>query len=327
MILALVMRGWVGVVASFFLPLIAARCPAGTIQGPTASECYYQTTDALPWQQAEDACVAKGGHLAVITNAKSNDFLSTLLNVRCSNAYWVGASVQRLTMKWTWTDNSTWGTYVNWANAQPTSKATLCLVYNIRNKQWYSEQCASVKPYICKIPAVTTSDGPACPLCQKAMTCPSPAPSEPRRPYCESTWTYFPTTDKGYKILKGYYTWPISQTKCNLLGGHLASIHSAEEETFIEEMTTIGLPVPNAGAGRLGVWIGYKAPNADAQFSWVDGTPTDYTNWGPSRPQAGPMYANMYPDDFTQQPDFSRKWDNFLADTDVSRAAVCKRDY
>lgn len=101
---------------SCIVALAQGRCPSGTIQGPTAAECYYHTTDGLPWQQADDACVKKGGHLAVIDNAQSNDFLATLLSVRCANAYWIGGSVQRLTMKWAWADNSTWGTYINWAN-------------------------------------------------------------------------------------------------------------------------------------------------------------------------------------------------------------------
>src|SRR3569623_898881 len=39
-------------------------------------------------------------------------------------------------------------------------------------------------------------------------------------------------------------------------------------------------------------WIGLNALEDDINFSWVDGTPLDYKNWGPKRPA---MLISTYP--------------------------------
>lgn len=64
-------------------------------------------------------------------------------------------------------------------------------------------------------------------------------------------------------------------------GGHLASIHSQEEDDYISRVVD-----PN-GVGNITPWIG-AIPNTNSglfdagaagTYAWIDGTPWDYSNW------------------------------------------------
>ncbi|VDM85198.1 unnamed protein product [Strongylus vulgaris] len=67
-------------------------------------------------------------------------------------------------------------------------------------------------------------------------------------------------------------------------GGHLVSIHSEEENTFIS--STSFADDKNADCLQL-TWIGLKKPNypANATWAWTDGSALDYLNWAPGKPE------------------------------------------
>lgn len=62
--------------------------------------------------------------------------------------------------------------------------------------------------------------------------------------------------------------WTDLQPQCMSFGADLASVHDAEENLFLTLM------VPN-GAN----WIGLNDIGNEGVFTWVDGSPLDYTNW------------------------------------------------
>nr|2ZIB_A Chain A, Type II antifreeze protein [Brachyopsis segaliensis] len=67
-------------------------------------------------------------------------------------------------------------------------------------------------------------------------------------------------------------TWDLAEANCVNKGGHLASIHSLEEQLYIKDIV--------AGI----VWIGGSACKVAGAWSWTDGTPVDYRTWCPTKP-------------------------------------------
>jgi hypothetical protein len=82
-----------------------------------------------------------------------------------------------------------------------------------------------------------------------------------------------------YALGSGSATFMEAEQSCqDDFGGHLASIHSSEEDAFIS-----GLVDPQ-GIGGITAWIGGFAEEGfedgpGALYEWTDGTHWDYANW------------------------------------------------
>ncbi|XP_039605841.1 C-type lectin domain family 4 member E-like [Polypterus senegalus] len=100
-------------------------CPYGWLIYQTS--CYYISTDQMNWKDSQDDCVAKGGHLVIITNEKVQRFLNEHVNT--SHA-WIGLSDLKEEGKWIWVDSTT-PTMRYWADRQP--------------DDWNGEDCAHIR--------------------------------------------------------------------------------------------------------------------------------------------------------------------------------------
>ena len=74
-----------------------------------------------------------------------------------------------------------------------------------------------------------------------------------------------------------------AEGNCVNLGGHLASIHSAEEQNFL--MQTFN---PSED-----VWIGAVDADHDWVWEWTDGSPFDFSYWLSDQPDGGQYYTVM----------------------------------
>jgi hypothetical protein len=74
--------------------------------------------EQLTWKEARDKCRAKGGHLAKVTSAEQNQFLTSLLTEQEIESAWLGATDEEHEDSWTWLDGSPL-TYANWDPGQP----------------------------------------------------------------------------------------------------------------------------------------------------------------------------------------------------------------
>ena len=93
---------------------------------------------------------------------------------------------------------------------------------------------------------------------------------------CEPGWELFQMSC--YKIPEDLKNWESAENYCVQEGGHLASIHSKEENDFLfrlEALSPISSPVSIIG-GKV---------KPDQTFFWSDGTEFDYSNWQPGQPQ------------------------------------------
>jgi len=69
----------------------------------------------------------------------------------------------------------------------------------------------------------------------------------------------------------GAMSWSQARAYCQGLGGHLATVESAEEEAFLESLSSGYNP-----------WIGLYG--SEAGWNWVTGEPIGYTNWPSNQP-------------------------------------------
>uniref|UniRef100_A0A914EA29 C-type lectin domain-containing protein n=1 Tax=Acrobeloides nanus TaxID=290746 RepID=A0A914EA29_9BILA len=176
--------------------------------------------------------------------------------------------------------------------------------------QWFANICDNKLAYICETNATSSN-------------CPTAAPKHVYT--CDSEWTFFSGSNACYKVHVENLTWSEAQQVCNTEGANLTSIHNDEENQFIIRITQTGMDVYDIGEP----WIGLSSLENDGiSYTWVDGTPVDYTNWGPNRP-GNPPYS-VFPvcyitsDNCIGAADFYGHW----IDTEVyriHRAFICKK--
>lgn len=81
-----------------------------------------------------------------------------------------------------------------------------------------------------------------------------------------------PQNGHSYFVYPDSVSWIDAKTACESLGGHLATISDAQEQTFVEQLS-------QTCSERTNFWLGgYYDRNRDI-WKWVDGTPFTYTNW------------------------------------------------
>ena len=106
-----------------------------------------------------------------------------------------------------------------------------------------------------------------------------------------------------YKYVPAIVTWDAANMQCIRMGGHLVTISDAEENQFVLSL-----------GGAWDKWIGLRKTGAN--FTWVDKSPMNYTNWGPGQPDAakekGKMEAEnagvMVGNRENQYYDWTRQW-------------------
>ena len=73
-------------------------------------------------------------------------------------------------------------------------------------------------------------------------------------------------------------TWTSASQNCQQLGGNLTSIHSEEENDFLNTMIT--------AVTKNDIWIGGTVVD-QYTFGWSDGSVWDYENWLSDQPDFG----------------------------------------
>jgi hypothetical protein len=87
-----------------------------------------------------------------------------------------------------------------------------------------------------------------------------------------------------YQLFDSFIPWNAAEQQCVSWGGHLASIESAEENSFLNRWPA-ELGISN-GDGS-GIWIGGTDAQQDGVFRWVAGSPFSFAGWAPGQPNDG----------------------------------------
>ncbi|EYC37341.1 hypothetical protein Y032_0801g2419 [Ancylostoma ceylanicum] len=298
------------------------QCPSGGVFNAQFNKCYTFASEPAPFALAEQNCINLGGHLVSISNAFENDIVSdnakTALASTNATAFWIGASDLVTTGKWAWTDNTNF-LYTNWASGQPQSGKD-CASTRLSDGRWLADGCLVTKAYACAVPPQLASTCPPPPTCP-TLTTPTPAVCTQRRctPHCDSEWTYFVQANSCYKLFFGQ-KWDDAEAFCIEQGGHLASVHSEQENTFVANLARTNEKQSNP---HELTWIGLKA--SGNAWVWSDKTKVDYINWAPKQPD-NPGKENCV--QIAQDPSdhgWYENWNNEDCNT-VMRAFVCKKN-
>ncbi|XP_071834012.1 lectin 1-like [Apostichopus japonicus] len=113
---------------------------------------------------------------------------------------------------------------------------------------------------------------------------------------CPSKWTGL--NGKCYRLFSAEpKSFDAAETACQsaklvdcqgnvLVSGHLASVHSQEEQNFLFDMVRAALP--HTGGWDPQVYIGMEVGSQNNLQSWTDGSNVDFTGWFPGEPNNGP---------------------------------------
>jgi len=105
-------------------------------------------------------------------------------------------------------------------------------------------------------------------------------------------------------LIQKRLSWNDAEIRCKEEGGHLASIHSKEENDFVFKVVNEG------DKNHPYYWIGLEGLIPEEQFVWSDKSALNYTNWkgGKQGSGVGGRCAQI----ITNQPGNNGKWFKFL---------------
>ncbi|CAJ0924094.1 unnamed protein product, partial [Mesorhabditis belari] len=93
-------------------------------------------------------------------------------------------------------------------------------------------------------------------------------------------WSYLAKTASSYKFIARPMTFDEAEEYCASQKDHLVSIHSQEENDFVQKLA-------KNVTSSLVFWIGMKRnPNKENAFEWTDGSSVDFTNWKVGEPDS-----------------------------------------
>ena len=81
---------------------------------------------------------------------------------------------------------------------------------------------------------------------------------------------------------QGGITWSAAEANAEGLGGHLVSVHSGAESSFLQSLVSSGSAGETTYGYYRGPWIGGALTSGS--WGWSDGSPFNYRNWFPGQP-------------------------------------------
>ena len=88
---------------------------------------------------------------------------------------------------------------------------------------------------------------------------------------CDDGWGYF--RGRCYRQVAACDSWGSAQGKCATMGANLPSIHSQEENVYVQSLH---------GGERS--WLGLTDINSEGNFVWSDGSPFKFKHWASGQP-------------------------------------------
>ncbi|MCG8406730.1 MAG: hypothetical protein MI923_16160 [Phycisphaerales bacterium] len=126
-------------------------------------------------------------------------------------------------------------------------------------------------------------------------------------------------------------TWQQAEAEAISMGGHLATITSADENDFVHSLIATNPAFwVNVGVDTRGPWLGAfqqpGSPEPNSGWTWVTGEPFDYTNWGtsangPTQPQDNPSGEDWLHFFGGGNSNFADTWNDLHADGNPPNAA------
>eukprot|EP01046_Picozoa_sp_COSAG06_P025369 COSAG06_NODE_2128_length_7534_cov_2.020713_2_plen_857_part_00 len=296
----------------------ASSCDSCNPEKYDTSQCIYtRVTHGLGMLDAEAICDRAGGNLATIHH---DDDLAAILAASGASATsaWIGLHVQAgaecTSENFIWTDASNSSEYsLPWVDgAADCSDIRPCVDTPDSGESWdflaataladfniWVVGCSDLAP-LCQDPVlgemVQDVCMSTCGVCDDACTRLTAA-GQVEVVKCASSPSEFVCQQCGlrpnpsqFKSFETRVRWEEAEDACVVDGGHLASIHSEEENSEVYGLMS--------QSSAYGAWIGFHDRHVEAGctgqgndpsdydtgFMWMDGTPVDYTNWQSGEP-------------------------------------------
>jgi len=243
------------------------------------TDCYFTSPDTHTGSTAQHYCTIRGGNAAIIESQEEMDLLKeTLLdstvylgiNMQDYRRYQISAALKIAGHTG----------FTAFGDGEPKSED--CIVADMSDSfTWKEVSCAEHHTVLCKAAATVVKEPPNCAAGQTMF-----------ENFC--FWAYDNRS----------YTWSQAEAECMNRGLQLASIHSQEEQDFVNGLTTSSL------------WIGLTDLKSEGHFQWSDGTPLDFQHWDSDEPDGADNYNCVH----TRNP--YGYWSDY--DCDNRNGVVCK---
>lgn len=232
---------------------------------------FYNT--AVTWKTAKAICEAKGGHLVIINNSGENSFANNL----AQTDIWMGITDSQHEAQWV----DVFGNaipYSNWADSQPDNHQ-MCENYGemYKNGTWNDHKNFAKLAFVCEY--------------ENAVSNLEPAISQSFNGHKYELYNIQSSWFEAYRI-------------CKQLGGHLATISSAEENEFVARLA-------NTVSNSSYTWLGGSDVYSEGKWFWITDESFSYTNWNENQPDnynSSEHYLHMYP---------SGKWNDSASGSNV----------
>lgn len=234
------------------------HCPEGWIH--TGTKCVYFIMDRMNFTTARQVCqkLSKDNQLdlASIHSAGEQAYLTAAM-VTLDQHLWIG---MRYESGFMWVDQ-TRVSYTNWGPNEPNGGQGVeeCVEVSSETGRWNDISCSDEFGAICMM----TQD-PSLPDHHTLNNCP-----EPHSAYTQYNGACYRAVDTPQK-------WEEAEATCAGEGAHLVSIVTISEDSFVWAAAQ-----QNAFAA---VWTGFTNKDDLETFTWSDGWPTTFTNWGRHEP-------------------------------------------
>ncbi|CAJ0568168.1 unnamed protein product, partial [Mesorhabditis spiculigera] len=237
-------------------------CPSDSLLITDLGSCFFFANFPAKGDDAEQFCHFYDGHLVNVENAFENSIVASYALKEIGNVQiLLGLQHNTTNDLWLWRDGTN-ATYFHWAAGQPDSGG--CVALNIEERTWRTIDCATPLPFVCRFAELQT-------------TTPHTTTPDPDA-VCEDGWKYFAKTDMCY--LHGremsYYE---AEDFCQEHRGHLASIHSQEENDFVRDLAYNTTCDRNGNRWLYGVTVlgGQVNETSNETMWWTDGSAPDFT--------------------------------------------------
>ena len=218
---------------------------------------YYMLYDeSKSWSEAQAFCESMGGHLVCIGSQNEQDFLIELSKSSTKKNLWIGAKTDA-TGIYSWVSNEAFG-YTNWAEDEPN---------NLFDSQYTAMMYTHNASYDAGLWNDENENGRSWSgyyLSDFGFVCEWEAdfekPTEVKK-----------YGDHYYKVYSdASISWHDAKEFCESLGGHLVTITSAEEDSFVYNLIS--------SSGLENCWGGGTDENQEGVWEWVTGEIWGYSN-------------------------------------------------
>ncbi|XP_056001586.1 uncharacterized protein LOC125654833 [Ostrea edulis] len=300
-----------------------SRCPDGWTM--FSGSCYYFGVVPKSWQDSEVACERLGGHLATVHSTEEEQFILDYVKrerkalVDMSHGYtWIGGHDFLQESNWMWITDEVFN-FTNWRAGNPNNGGAAlnedCL--DVSGDGWNDNKCSNRLNYVCErnplkmsfriiLTLLFTFDGFSGGFlinpgdgneilaevsqlremltlltAQVKSSC-GCATSPGSR--CPDGWTMFSGSCYYFGVVPK--SWQDSEVACERLGGHLATVHSTEEEQFIldyakrEKKALVDM-------SHGYTWIGGHDFLQESNWMWITDEVFNFTNWRAGNPSNG----------------------------------------